>query len=295
MVKRTIRNYGKGNDLVDVDDIARMLNRPENQPADESWASERYAIVLPPIEHSYQNVSSIPGIKKFSCFTTIGHNRTMMKPLPCGRPCCMSFTGLKMLLCPYKHMTGSNDKERHGQAVVHHRIPEPKKSKIAIVLNKSKQPKKKKKTRRKTPAAKFSPGSRPVRRKAAEYATAEISAQTRKGRLPHADDKQRYAEFSSGFEFTKHALWSMGSLYAPSSPLHPSESTTSSLPALPPASTPATPAVPTAPANTEPSALRRTSWTRGGGRKKKRRNRRGGGRPANPTTKLRKTRKMGGK
>lgn len=263
MVKRTVRNYGKGHDLTDVDDIARMLNSPDNKPADDAWACERHAIVLPPIEHGYQNVSSIPGIKKFSCFTTVAHNRTMMKPLPCGRSCCMSFQMHRMVLCPNRHMTGWNDKTGAGQAVVHYRMPEPK-SKRSIVL---------------------SPRSRPIKRKPADFKTAEISAQTRKGRVAHPDDKPRYGDFTNNFECTEDFTRSLGSfLVAPASPLHPSAS----------ASTPVTPANPVAAPSTEPSALRRTTWTRGGGRKKKRKNRKGGGRPKDPRTKLRK-RRQGGK
>ena len=134
VVKRMIRDYGKANDLVDVDDIADMLNEPERQPKPEAWASFRKAIVLKPINHSYEPVSAIPQIKKYSCFVPWAANRSMAKLLPCGRSCCMSLDAEKMLGCDNREVTGWFDDKKTGWYGVHYRINEPKK--IVIKLRK---------------------------------------------------------------------------------------------------------------------------------------------------------------
>ena len=74
-----VRDYGKANELVDVDDIAAMLNEPERQPKPEAWASFRKAIVLKPINH----------------WLPWAANRSMAKLLLCGRSCCMSLDAEK--------------------------------------------------------------------------------------------------------------------------------------------------------------------------------------------------------
>ena len=63
-MKRTIRDYGKNNDLTSAEDVAKMLNAPTRQPNKNSWASFRVAIVLPPISHEYEPVSEVKNIKR---------------------------------------------------------------------------------------------------------------------------------------------------------------------------------------------------------------------------------------
>ena len=125
-----IRDYGKAHDLTSAQDVATMLNQPGKQPKPDAWASFRTAIVLPPINHNYEEVSPIPGIKNFSCFVPYAENRTMMRKLPCGQPCCLSMDASQMMNCESRAMAGWFDdhSEGSGKAVVHFRIP-PKKNK----------------------------------------------------------------------------------------------------------------------------------------------------------------------
>lgn len=202
--------------------------RLSRKPDSKAWSSHRRAIVLPPIDHVYEPVSKVDHIKQYSCFLPWGEHRTAMKKLPCGQPCCMSMTPAKMKACPNREVTGSFDKSGMGQGIIQFRIKAKKKTKITFQLNNIDRRKHEKtftideltKLAKKTPEKKSD--IRPKRRKPSDFQNPKMSAQTRKGRLPHNEDTIRYKNDISNFKMSPGFLRSRGSFLVSGSPLQPS-------------------------------------------------------------------------
>ena len=129
-MKRMIRDYGRNNDLTCAKDVIAMLNEPSRQPDAKAWASFRKAIVLDTdsVKHEYEPVSAVKKIKSYSCFIPWAANRTMVRSLPCGQSCCMSFDAGGILNCKNRDVTG------WFQSVVHYREKNKKKKNVVKIL-----------------------------------------------------------------------------------------------------------------------------------------------------------------
>ncbi len=282
-----IRDYGRNNDLTSAADAAKLLNDPSRQPKEQSWVEHREAIVLPPVKHEYEPVSAITGIKKFSCFVPVAHNRTAMKLLPCARPCCITSQIDDMMTCRNRAVTGWFDEEGTGKLHIHYRIKEPKRAKIVIHIKSNDKKKsemtltdaelkklKREQEKKKKQAAR---AIKPKQRRAADTADPKTSAQSRKGRLPTKRDLAKYKNEHNDFRASPNYLRekSYTLLLGPAvSPLRASKPASAATP------TPV-PAVPATPAAALPASKPTTIKAKRGRPTKKRRHA-GPGRPKKP-------------